>query len=251
MMKVDVIIPAHNPGPYLRDALNSVMAQTYRDWHIYVIDDASDGDMSRLVNRYKKTTYIRLDENGGPGHARNYGIAQGDGRLISFLDADDIWEPRKLEYSVREFQRNPDIGMTCGNYQRLVDRDRLCFPFYRRPPIINWRSLMRINYVACGSVTVRRNVFEDVGGFNENYWIAEDADLWLRISEKYSIKYIHKVLYHYSCINDGSSLTHRPEILNQADINNEISRKSSMERLQWLKEKIVSEKDMEIYKSYL
>lgn len=230
-MKVDVIIPAHNPGPYLRDALNSVMAQTHRDWHIYVIDDASDEDFGDLVRKYKKTTYIRLDDNGGPGHARNYGIAQGDSPLISFLDADDIWEPRKLEYSVREFERRPIIGMTCGNYQRLVDRTRLCYPFYRRPLVLNHHKLMKQNYVASGSVTMRRDVFEDLGGFDEDLWIGEDYKLWLMCAEKYEIKYIHRVLYKYSVIESGNSLTNRPELQAKHKGELDIVKKESMERV--------------------
>jgi glycosyltransferase involved in cell wall biosynthesis len=230
-MKVDVIIPAHNPGPYLREALNSVMAQTHRDWHIYVIDDASTEDIETIVKKYRKTTYLRLDKNAGPSGARNYGIAQSDSPLISFLDSDDIWDPRKLEFSIREFERKPHIGMTCGNYQRLVNRTSLCYPFYRRPIVIDHRRLMKQNFVASGSVTMRRDVFEDLGGFDEDLWIGEDAKLWLMCSEKYEIKYLHRVLYKYSVIESGNSLTNRADLQKSHEGALDIVRLESLERM--------------------
>lgn len=230
-MKVDVIIPAHNPGLYLNEAIKSCLAQTYRDFQIYVIDDASTEDVESTVSKYKDVIYLRLDQNKGPSYARNYGISHGDGDLISFLDADDIWESRKLEWSVREFERHKEIGMTCGNYQRLVNRRKLCYPFYRRPIIVNHKQLMRQNFVASGSVTMRRKVFEELGGFDESLWIGEDYKLWLMCSEKYKIKYIHRVLYKYSVITDGDSLTHRDDLQKSHQGRLDIVKQESLERI--------------------
>ena len=230
-MNVDIIIPAHNPGLYLRDALNSCMDQTHKDYHIYVIDDCSDEDIMSLVEIYKKITYLRTPKNLGPGGARNYGIVRGDGELISFLDSDDIWMPSKLELSVKEFLFNKSIGMTCGNYQRLVNRKTVCNPFYRRPPKIDWEHLMKINYVASGSVTVRRSVLEDIGMFREDIWIGEDHDLWLRISQKYPIQYIDRILYHYSVVDDGKSLTSNKKMQEAHEGVGDLIRQESLEKM--------------------
>ena len=139
----------------------------------------------------------------------------GQGDLVSFLDADDLWEPKKLEWSVKAFQRDLSIGMTCGNYRRLENRERLCNPFYRRPQVITWERLIKTNLVASGSVTMRRDVFEHLGGFDENLWIGEDWKLWLSCAQEYEIKYIHKVLYKYSVIKSGNSLTNRDALQNK------------------------------------
>lgn len=212
MSTVDVIIPAHNPGPFLRDALNSVIQQTFKDFHIYVIDDASIEDFKELVEGYKKATYIRLENNGGPAKARNIGIAAGSSEFISLLDADDVWHSRKLERSLNEFKKNPHIAMTCGNYQRFVNRSEIYNPFYRRKIKINHNTLQQINFVASGSVTIKRDIFDEFGGFDESLYLMEDYDLWLRIATKYPISYIHKVLYFYSVIPNGNSLTNRDDM---------------------------------------
>ena len=76
----------------------------------------------------------------------------------------------------------------------------------------NYDLMMKQNFVASGSTTVKKSVFDDIGLFNEEYWIAEDYDMWVRISEKYKIKYIHEVLYYYSIVSGDSSLTQRADI---------------------------------------
>jgi GT2 family glycosyltransferase len=90
---------------------------------------------------------------------------------------------------------------------------------------------MSQNFVASGSTTIRRDVFNKIGPFNEKYWIAEDYDYWLRISELYPIEYIHKVMYYYRIIPNGGSLTQRSDIqLKHAENIKEI-RKASIDRM--------------------
>lgn len=232
-MQVDVIIPAHNPGGLLHDALESCVQQTYKNFKVYVIDDCSTENLKPVIKRFSKSldiTFIQNKKNMGPSGTRNAGIKASNGELISFLDADDIWHPRKLELSVREFKKDPDAAMTCGNYQILV-HGRLRSPFYKKPISVNWKTLMKINYVASGSVTVKRSVFENIGLFDESLWIAEDYDGWIRLAEGHKINYIHEVLYYYRIIPGGDSLTQRDDIQkNHIDNLNKI-KKASLDRL--------------------
>lgn len=228
-MKIDVIIPAYNPNhSHLNEAINSVLKQTYRNFEIFLVDDCSTKDLPNKI--WPRVTRLKTPKNLGPAGARNYAISKCDGELISFLDADDYWDSFKLMKSVKEFQDNPDVGMTCGNY-RIVANNRMKKPFYKTPINIDWISLMKVNYVASGSVTIRRDVFEEVDGFNEKYWIAEDYDLWVRVAEKYDIKYIHDVLYYYRIITDGKSLTQRDDIQKNHIKNIEEIKKSSKKRV--------------------
>jgi glycosyltransferase involved in cell wall biosynthesis len=230
-MKVDVIIPAYNPNMrMLEQAVVSAKSQTWNgDVQITIVDDNSSKDLSAFVKKHG-VNYIRNDENKGPSGARNVGIQNTYGDFVSFLDADDVWAPNKILWSLRAFEQHPEIGMTCGNYRFLV-RDRLGRVFYKKPVRIDWRALMRVNYVASGSTTVRRGVLEDVGLFNESYWIAEDYDLWVRISEKYPITYIHKILYHYRVIPGGDSLTQRDDIQAKHIQNIEAIKNASRKRV--------------------
>jgi|7_EtaG_2_1085326.scaffolds.fasta_scaffold00090_18 glycosyltransferase involved in cell wall biosynthesis len=211
-MLVDIIIPAFNPGKLLATAIHSCIGQKYKNYTITVIDDASDEDIWDATRGIENLQYIRNEKNLGPGGARNVGIMATKGDLVSLLDADDIMHPNKLSLSVEAFEKNSELGMTCGNYRTLVNRRKLLRPFYRGPIDIKHDTLMKQNYVASGSTTIKRSVLEDVGLFNENYWISEDYDMWLRISEKYPIEYIHEVLYYYSVIPSGNSLTQRNDI---------------------------------------
>ena len=230
-MLVDIIIPAYNPGEYLVDAIKSCLSQKYKYYTITVIDDNSSENVKDLLKDFPSVNYIRNEKNLGPGASRNVGIKATDGDLISLLDADDIMHPRKLKVSVDVFKKNSKIGMTCGNYQILVNRKRFMKPFYKRPIKVDHSILMRQNFVASGSTTFKRTVIEDIGLFNEEYWISEDYDMWVRIAEKYPIEYIHQVLYYYSVIPKGDSLTQRDDIQTKHISNIKEIKEASMERL--------------------
>jgi glycosyltransferase involved in cell wall biosynthesis len=205
-MNVDVIIPVYNSSKYLEDALASCMTQTYKTFKVFVVDDNSEEDIKKVVNKFSNVLdieYIRNEKNYGPSRSRNIAIKKGKGDLISFLDADDVWDENKLLNSVNVFYLDKKVGMTCGNYRVWVNRKTVLGPFYKKRINVNYDSLKKVNYVASGSVTVRRSVLNDIGLFNESYKVAEDYDLWVRISKKYKIFYIDRVLYLYSRVKDG------------------------------------------------
>lgn len=229
-MLVDIIIPAYNPGPDLFEALKSCTQQKYKNYTVTVVDDNSSEDVAKIVSKFPGFNYIRNNENLGPSGARNVGINNTSGELISLLDADDLMHPNKLLLSVKEFE-DKGVGLVCGNYQILVNRKRLLAPFYRRPITINHSALMKQNFVASGSTTFRRSVAEDIGLFNEKYWISEDYEYWTRISEAYKIKYLHNVLYYYSVVPKGNSLTNRDDIQKDHTNNIEEIRAASRERM--------------------
>lgn len=210
-MFVDIIIPAYNPGPYIHEAIKSAFKQNYKNKKIIVIDDNSEQELSFLKEDYPGIIFHRNEKNLGPSGSRNLAIEMGSGELISLLDADDIMAPNKLSLSVDKF-KNANVGMTCGNYRIFVNRSKYMNPFYKAPIKVNWNSLLKVNLVASGSTTIRRDVIEKVGGFDTRYKICEDYDLWLRISELYDIEYIHDVLYYYSICPGNQSLTQRHDI---------------------------------------
>ena len=105
-------------------------------------------------------------------------------------------------------------------------------PFYKKNIKIDHGTLMRQNFVASGSTSFRRSVVEDVGLFSEKYWISEDYDMWVRISEKYKIEYIHQILYYYSVIPKGDSLTQREDIQEKHIDNIKEIREASRRRLE-------------------
>lgn len=229
-MMVDIIIPAYN-ALYLEEAIDSCVKQSYPDIKITVVDNQSPKDIKAICDKFPNINYLKSPQNNGPAGGRNWGIKHTHHPLISFLDDDDIMEKDKVSLSVQEFQQDPTLGMTCGNYQILLNRKNFRPPFYKKDPIINWANLIRQNFVASGSVTIKRSVVEEVGLFDERFWIAEDYDCWLKVSEKYPIKYIPKVLYYYSWINGSDSLTKRPDIQKNHMPNLSIIREESKKRV--------------------
>lgn len=230
-MLIDIIIPAYNPGTYIIDAINSCLNQTYNNYKITVVDDCSTEDLSYLIKKYPNINLIRTQKNGGPAAARNYGIKNTSGEIISFLDADDIMDQNKLHYAFNEFSKNKSTGMVCGNYQIILYRNKLLNAFYKRAITVNTETLLRNNIVACGSVSVRRNIIEQVM-FDERFWIAEDYKCWLEISLISDIKYIHKVMYFYSVIpKSKKSLTQRDDIQKQHNNNLKIIKSEITEKL--------------------
>lgn len=230
-MSVDIIIPAYNPGKDLVDAVKSCFNQSFKDFNIIIVDDNSDVNIKRLVWDFPDITLLKTPKNIGPAGARNFGIKNSKSEVISFLDSDDIMHKDKLKLSLPFLSDSSEYGMVCGNYRVIVNRKTLKPPFYKRSFKIDHRMLLRQNFVASGSVSLKRSVIEDVGLFDESLWIAEDYDLWLRVSERYRIKYLHDVLYFYSVIPGGTSLTQRDDI--QKDHNQNILkiRERSAERM--------------------
>src|SRR6266566_518104 len=111
MPEVSVVIPAFNAGRTITAALQSVFAQTYRRYEVIVVDDGSADDTALRVAEWgSRIQYVR-QANGGPGAARNEGIRRARGRLIAFLDADDVWLPRKLQRQMAYFDRFPETGL--------------------------------------------------------------------------------------------------------------------------------------------
>lgn len=113
---VSIIMPAFNAAPWIGNSIESVLAQSFTDWHLYIIDDASTDNTAEVVARFDdpRISYLLQPENGGVAKARNRGITAAQGRYIAFLDSDDLWEPEKLELQLAQLSRGFDV--VCGNY---------------------------------------------------------------------------------------------------------------------------------------
>jgi glycosyltransferase involved in cell wall biosynthesis len=229
-MNVDVIIPIYNQSKYLPQALDSVLKQGVLRKNIYVIDDCSSDRPDLIASKYN-IAYLKTDQNSGPAVARNLGIKSSSSEFIAFLDADDMMLPGRVLSSLNSLLQS-NAGMVCGNYCFWVNRSSVTAPFYKSSVQISYQNMIMNNFVACGSVTIRRSVLEDVGGFNPEYLVAEDYDLWLRVVEKYKINYIHNplYLYHRDTINKNS-LTSNPKNLDLLLKNVEKIKAASISRM--------------------
>ncbi|MDP6440904.1 MAG: glycosyltransferase family 2 protein [Pelagibacteraceae bacterium] len=115
---VDVILPNYNKAEFLEDAINSVINQTYKNWHLYIIDDYSSDNSIKIINKFlnlENVNIVKLEKNMGPSFCRNYGMRLSKSKYISFLDSDDSWSEDKLEKQIFFMEKN-DFGFTYTDY---------------------------------------------------------------------------------------------------------------------------------------
>jgi glycosyltransferase involved in cell wall biosynthesis len=166
---------------------------------IIVVDDGSTDDTrARLVPWQDRLRYV-YQENGGPAKARNRGIAEAQGELIAFLDADDEWLPSKLSRQWECLKSNPDAALVHSDVYLLFESTGECRRQYagrERGSGHCYEELFRYCPVLTSTVVVTRHCLETVGVFDERFQVAEDADLYLRIARLHSLAYIDEPLAH-------------------------------------------------------
>lgn len=183
---VSIIIPAYNSAPFIGETLESLFAQTFRDFEAIVINDGSPDDIEAALTPYlDRIIYVR-QENRGPGGARNTGLRQARGRYIALLDNDDLWMPTYLERLVGMLEDAPNAAAAFPNAV-LFGSTPLAGKLYQdiypcSPPVTFERILTRECNIFCGLV-FRRNVIDDVGMFDEGVLGVDDFDFWLRMSQ--------------------------------------------------------------------
>lgn len=199
MPLVSVIIPAYNSAHYLTGAVDSILAQTFTDFEILVIDDGSTDDTGQVMARYgAPVRYIR-QPNSGVAAARNRGIAESQGRYVAFLDADDTWMPQKLERQVRALEAGGGSGV-CYSAFTVVNSD-LKFLFNRhsqRQATALEDLLLRGNVVgSICTVLCERSLLENAGGFDPAFSQCADWDLWVRLAVQTEFLYVDEPLVTY------------------------------------------------------
>jgi glycosyltransferase involved in cell wall biosynthesis len=220
--RVSVIIPAYNAGKSIGRALASVVAQSYTEIEIIVVDDGSTDDTVAVVESFAlRDRRIRLvrQANRGVAAARNRGLAEGRSDYIAPLDADDIWLPENLTRQVGALEAaGPATPFSFARSFRIDEHDRL-MPGWRRrkrPPPSDYIGLLRNNWVGCGSAAVfRRDAVLSVGGYDEslrarNAQGAEDWKLVLRLASKAPGVAINDSLIGYRVSSAGMSKNLEP-----------------------------------------
>ena len=173
MHTVSVIIPAYNSAKIVRDAIDSALAQTHQPVEILVIDDGSRDNTAEVVAAYPPPVRLLRKANGGPASARNLGARVAQGKWLAMLDADDTWAPKKLERQLACVTED-NIAIVHGPANHLL----------QVPAEISFEQLWAQNWIVNSSCMIRRDVFEALGGFDEERQLicVEDYNLWLRIA---------------------------------------------------------------------
>lgn len=201
---VSVVIPTYNSGPLVTEAVKSVLEQTHSPDEVIVIDDGSSDDTAEQMARFDPPVRYVHQPNGGVAAARNRGIAEATGDLIAFLDADDVWHPRKLEFQIATLIAHPETALMGAD---LYVWPAPSHPDYDHPPrhvVVSMNELLVRNHFAASTVIVRSEILRSVGGFDLSHQGTEDYDMWLRIARYGIMANLPLPLAGYRVGNPGS-----------------------------------------------
>jgi glycosyltransferase involved in cell wall biosynthesis len=209
---VSIVMPAYNRERYIGSAIDSVLAQTFADWELIVVDDGSRDGTRQIAERYADNHPGRIvviaQANAGVVIARNAGIRAARGTYVAFLDSDDLWHPEKLARQVACFQQTPDASFIYTGYETIDTEgrtDRVIRPdsrFRGHVPDLLWTEP---NEILGPTLMIRRDALFAVGLFDERLRAAENVDLRLKLARLGPLEYVDAVLYRYR--KHGDSLT--------------------------------------------
>jgi GT2 family glycosyltransferase len=203
MPTISVVVPAYNGERTILETIKSIQQQTFSDFELIVINDGStDRTLERLATVEDPRLKVFSYENGGLPVARNRGIARAMGEFITFIDADDLWTPDKLELQLAALQQHPEAGVA---YSWTLVMDEKGEGFYPGKSVSFegnvYSQLLLSNFIASGSnVMLRKEAIASVGEFDPTLRSCEDWDYWLRVAARWSFVVVPKyqILYRQS-----------------------------------------------------
>lgn len=188
-----VIIPSYNRYESLRRAIGSVLAQTFCDFELVVVDDGSTDSTPQIADEFRgRLTYLRQD-NAGVSAARNLGVARSSSPYIAFLDSDDLWLPGKLALHRDYIGHNPRVRLHqtdelwIRNGRRVNPMNR-----HRKPEGRVFIPSLELCLISPSCAVLHRGLFDDAGMFDEKMPVCEDYDLWLRLTWREEAGLIHE-----------------------------------------------------------
>lgn len=182
---ISIVTPCYNSGDSIRETIESVLAQTYTDWEMLIIDDCSKDGSSDIIQQYAaadpRIKYICTDSpSGSPTLPRNIGIEHARGEYIAFLDSDDLWMPTKLEHQLPLLNED-NVAIVYANYEKMDEQGNRSGRYIIAPPSVTYRQLLKGNVMGC--LTVMYDVSK-VGQVRFKKIGHEDYALWLSVLKR-------------------------------------------------------------------
>lgn len=207
---ISIVIPTYNRADLIEKAIQSILNQTYKNWELIVVDNYSEDNTKDVISAFNDNRIFMLStpRTGSVAASRNLGVSHSNGEWIAFLDSDDWWFPKKLEFVYKVIQKKPDLIyhnlQIVSDRQALSSRKKTKGRKLKEPLYLD--LLLNGNVIALSSVVVRKEIFLRVNGMNESptFFAVEDYDTWLRIAQITNrFKYINRLLGAYR-LHDGN-----------------------------------------------
>ncbi|MCK5735716.1 MAG: glycosyltransferase family 2 protein [Spirochaetaceae bacterium] len=200
MSLISVIIPTFNREGFILRALDSILTQTFRDFDIWIIDDGGSDNTEKLIEeRAAEITEIKIHyihtPNRGVAAARNYGIQHSAGDWIALLDSDDEWVPEKLEKQLSCVNENPELSLFHTEELWIRNGIRVNPPkSYQKYSGDVFEKSLPVCMIGPSTSLFRRELYDAIGGFDEDYPVCEDYDFWIRATSRYEAGLVDKPL---------------------------------------------------------
>lgn len=200
-MKVSVMVLTYNRANMLKETIDSILNQTFKDFELIVVDNYSTDNTEEIIKSYddKRIKYFKNRNYGLLAVNRNFAIQKSKGEYIAICDDDDLWLPEKLEKQLLEFERDEKIGLVCSNGFSFDETGKHRKIGKSKSGYFTFKDLLIGNKIICCSAIFKKDILNDVGTFDESREIftGEDYELWLRIAKRYKIRYIGIPLVKY------------------------------------------------------
>ncbi len=206
---ISVIIPTFNRAHVLLRAVDSVLKQSYKNFELIVIDDGSTDHTDELLSSYVREGKIQYlkQENKGVSSARNFGVKSSKGDWLAFLDSDDEWLKGKLQKQVDLLGERPDLRLVHGEelwirHGKRVNQKKI----HQKFGGFIYEKCLPLCLISPSAVIIERKLYEEMGGFDEEFIVCEDYDLWLKITSLYEVGFISDpIIYKYGGHEDQLS----------------------------------------------
>ena len=222
---VSVVMPTYRRASMLGDVIGSVLAQTFTDWELLVVDDNGEGtvaqrDTEAVLARYgddARILYVPHERNRGACAARNTGIIRARGTFVAFLDDDDLWSADKLERQVACFaSASPDVALVYGGWRHVFE-DGTVETFMPDGSAHELPQLLKRNAIGSTSLVMcRRSALLAIDGFDETLPAMQDFDLYIRLGMQHAFSYVDSVLMDHRR-HDSPRITTDPEVVQRAN----------------------------------
>ena len=191
MPRVSIVIPTFNRKIFVKEAVDSVLAQTYKDYELIVVDDGSTDDTGRALKQYAERLVYLYQKNEGVSAARNRGLAAARGEFIAFLDSDDLWLPKKLAIQTAFMEQHSEAQI-CYTDEIWIRHGTRVNPKKRHAKYAGeiYPYCLSLCIISPSSALMRRGLLEQVGAFDPSLPVCEDYDLWLRVAACFPVFFI-------------------------------------------------------------
>ena len=226
MKKVSIVIPAYNCGRFIGQTISSILAQTYSNFELLIVDDGSTDNTKTVIQSFndERIRYFYQENHGGPSKARNKGIEESTGEYIFIFDSDDLMRLKKIELSVKAMEENPDADILFTRFS-LVDEDNKILredylkEYLTLSNLIKTQNIdgnayyikanellpavVKSNFIGTSSVVLRSFVLAESDRFDESLTNADDRLFWLKFSSTHNGIFLNTIRHDYRVVNSG------------------------------------------------